>query len=284
MITTRGHARSNRQYYSIPVVNVGTSKEIVILPFHRVPKTKNEIETFERGRAAVPEVNSSNDTVMKKISGYFHHQVLSKSRYMHCEIVFKKSMFVGASSAPNTAVAYLVQRTKRDGSPGGVEKRERTFMSKCYDYIFLRVPKKMAWKMAKLCESTVGRPFDSNGSKGIYTIAEDFDGSKFFCVSHVMHILSVGGVIKGYEDSIMRTTVDELYDIMKRNKYKAKLELIPYEEHVISKATIDDVIPVVTNPPRSSKKKGSAAARRKKHKKNVKNRPTITKGVFMPEV
>jgi len=215
--------------------------------FHRVPKSETDIKTHERMRAAVPEDNITNDSIFKRVSNSVQSKIISGMKYMHCEVAFKKSMFNHTTDAPDTAVAFGVFNTDRDGNRGTVWVKERTFMSPYYDWIFLKVPKRMAYAFAKFHQDQVGKPFDSGGLRGVYTIPGECDGNSWFCVSLHMFGANKVGIIKGYEKDCSKATVDEFYNIMSKNKYRTTMEMIPLDQHRYSKCRVDDLLPELSH-------------------------------------
>lgn len=243
-----------KRAYRVPDYS-SSSHEIIMFGFHKVPKTDEDIKTYKHLRSAVPEQNDTNDTIFKKISSVFQSSVISGMKYMHCEVAFKKTMFQDTSDAPDTAIAYGVFNTTRDGERGKVWVRERTYMNPNYDWVFLEVPKKMGYIYAKFHQDQVGKPFDPSGLRGVYTIPGKCDGSSWFCVSLHMYGAEKAKLINGYLKDCTSTTVDEFYDIINNSEYKVRMGMIPLDQHRYSKVTIDELLPEFYAPP-SERTKG----------------------------
>lgn len=229
--------------YNVPT-SVEESKEIIMFGFHKVPKSEDDKEKFEKSRSAVPEVNDTNDTFLKRLMNMGQHMVISDMKYMHCEVAFNnKGMFHNTSKDPRTAVAFGVFNTDRNGKKGKVWKKERTYMSPYYDWIFLEVPRKLAHRYAQFHEEQVGKAFNPAGLRGIYTGPGECDGKSWYCVSLHMFGADKVGLIKGYREDCTKTTVDEFYNIMKRNKYRKRIEMTPLQRYIESQFTLDSVLP-----------------------------------------
>jgi len=224
------------QYYRFPTETKRSNTELIMIMFKRVPKTEEELKQHQKNVARVPGLVSSNkkDTWMKTITVKVQDRVLTGMKYMHCEIAFNNSMFTGGTKDESKAIAYYVTAFDREGNPGTVSKMERTFMSNQYkDRIILEVPRKKAFLAAEYCEKQMGKPFDDNGSRGIYWIADEFNESKFFCVSLTVAALQHSKIISGYDP--MKTTVDQLYSIVKRHPLRSDTALVPYEKEKVKK-------------------------------------------------
>ena len=231
-----------RQYFKVPELKF-SGYGVIMVGFHRVPKTEEDKERFKKSRSDVPDNNYSTDTVLKRVANKVTTKVMSEMKYMHCEVAFKKSMFYNTTDAPSTVVAYGVFRTDKDGKRGKVWCKERTFMSPYYDWIFLKVPLDKAYKVAEFHQNQIGKPFNSKGVVGVYTLPSETDGKSWYCVPLHMCGLEYGGVVKGYAKDATRMTVDEFYNILKRNEYRTLVEMTPLERYKKSK---EDQIRLIT--------------------------------------
>lgn len=260
-------------YFRVPN-HESSTHELIMFGFHRVPKSETDVKAHERMRAAVPDDNITNDSLFKRVSNSVQSKIISEMKYMHCEVAFKKTMFNHTTDAPDTAVAFGVFNTDRDGNRGSVWVKERTFISPFYDWLFLKVPKKVAYAYAKFHQDQVGKPFDSGGLRGVYTIPGECDGHSWFCVSLHMFGANKVGLIKGYEKDCSKATVDEFYNIMSRNKYRTTMEMIPLDQYRYSKCRVDDLLPELS--PSAKGRRGVSAPSMSHHSDGSVKRYTKT--------
>lgn len=287
--------KKKKKWYKVPNLQSSTH-ETIMFGFHRVPKSEQDIAVYERMRSAVPEENDTNDTIFKRWTNKIQSKVISEMKYMHCEIAFNKSLFENTSDAPDTAIAYGVFNTTRDGKRGEVWVKERTYMSPYYDWIFLSVPRKMAYKCAQFHQDQVGKPFDAAGLRGVYTTPVECDGKAWFCVSLHMCGAEYAGIIEGYINVCTKTTVDEFYDIMSKNKYRVSMKMIPLDQHRSSKCTVDSLLEEIPSIKGPTNTKGRRAAstpqmkeystRRKSGARSIRGHSAferVTPGISVPQ-
>ena len=75
------------------------------------------------------------------------------------------------------------------------------------------------------------------------------------------------GLIRGYRDDCTKTTVDEFYNIMKKSKYRKRIEMTPLQRHIESQFTLDSVLPELYRKKSSSTPKITKQRQRRSSRK-----------------